>query len=204
MVRILIEAQLEVSLDRLIAIASNELSNQLEIKPGLLKDVRDFVVDRLRGYYRDQGHGTELINAALKSSWDTLPDLDKRLRALSAFMGQSEADSLAAANKRIGNILRKTEDAVSEEINDELFIFEEERVLFDEINRLEKAVTPLLEQGDYESSLRLLAGLKDPVDTFFDAVMVMDEDVTLRLNRLSLLSNLKSLFDRIADLSVLA
>ncbi len=204
MVRILIEAQLEVSLDRLIAIASNELSNQLEIKPGLLKDVRDFVVDRLRGYYRDQGHGTELINAALKSSWDTLPDLDKRLRALSAFMGQSEADSLAAANKRIGNILRKTEDAISEEINDELFIFEEERVLFDEINRLEKAVTPLLEQGDYESSLRLLAGLKDPVDTFFDAVMVMDENVTLRLNRLSLLSNLKSLFDRIADLSVLA
>jgi glycyl-tRNA synthetase beta chain len=204
MVRILIEAQLEISLDRLIAIASNELSNHLEIKPGLLKDVRDFVVDRLRGYYREKGHGTELINAALVSSWDTLPDLDKRLQALSAFMGQSEADSLAASNKRIGNILRKTEDAFSKEINDDLFIFEEEKVLFDEINRLEKAVLPLLEQGDYESSLRLLASRKEPVATFFDAVMVMDEDIALRLNRLSLLSNLKSLFDRIGDLSVLA
>jgi glycyl-tRNA synthetase beta chain len=204
MVRILIEAQLEIALDRLIAIASTELSAQLQIEPGLLKDVRDFVVDRLRGYYRDQGHGTALVNAALASSWDTLPDLDKRIRALSAFMGQSEAASLAASNKRIGNILRKTEDAVSKEINDELFIFEEERDLFGEITRLEEAVLPLLEQGSYEKCLRLLAGLRDPVDAFFDAVMVMDEDVELRLNRLSLLSRLKSLFDQIGDLSVLA
>lgn len=204
MVRILIEAELEIELDRLIAIACNELSGQLEIKPELLKDVRDFIVDRLRGYYRDQGHGAELINAALASSWDTLPDLDKRLRALSAFMGQDEAASLAASNKRIGNILRKTEDGFSKEINKELFIFEEERVLFEEIDRLEEAVLPLLEQGDYENGLRLLAGLKEPVDAFFDAVMVMDDDVALRLNRLSLLSNLKLLFDRIGDLSVLA
>lgn len=204
MVRILIEAELEIELDRLIAIACNELSGQLEIKPELLKDVRDFIVDRLRGYYRDQGHGTELINAALTSSWDTLPDLDKRLRALSAFMGRHEAASLAASNKRIGNILRKTDDPFSKEINEELFIFEEERVLFEKINRLEQAVIPLLEQGDYETSLRLLAGLKEPLDAFFDAVMVMDEDVALRLNRLSLLSNLKLLFDRIGDLSVLA
>lgn len=204
MVRILIEAELEIALDRLIAIASNELSRQLEIKPELLKDVREFVVDRLRGYYRDQGHGTQLINAALASSWDTLPDLDKRLRALSAFMGQTEAASLAESNKRIGNILRKTEDVFSKEIDDDLFVFEEERVLFEEITRLEKAVLPLLEQGDYEYSLRLLAGLKEPVDTFFDAVMVMDENEALRLNRLSLLSNLKLLFDRIGDLSVLA
>jgi glycyl-tRNA synthetase beta chain len=145
-----------------------------------------------------------LINAALASSWDTLPDLDKRLRALSAFMGQNEAASLAASNKRIGNILRKTEDHFSKEIDYNLFVFEEERVLFDEINRLEEAVLPLLEKGNYDDSLRLLAGLKEPVDAFFDAVMVMDEDVALRLNRLSLLSNLKLLFDRIGDLSVLA
>ena len=169
-----------------------------------MKDVRDFVVDRLRGYFRDRGHGTELINAALASSWDTLPDLDKRLRALSAFMGQREAESLAASNKRIGNILRKAEEGSSKEIDADLFVFDEERVLLDEISRLEKAVLPLLEKGDYENSLKLLAGLKDPVDNFFDAVMVMDEDVTLRRNRLSLLLRLKSLFDRIGDLSVLA
>lgn len=204
MVRILIEAKLEISLERLIAIASNALSDQLETSPELLKDVRDFVVERLRGYYREQGHGTALVNSALASSWDTLPDLDKRLNALTAFMGQSEASSLAESNKRIGNILRKTQDSISKKIDSKLFVFEEERRLFDEISRLDNDVTPLLEQGDYETSLMLLAGLKTPVDDFFEAVMVMDEDAVLRLNRLSLLAQLKSLFDQVGDLSVLA
>jgi glycyl-tRNA synthetase beta chain len=81
---------------------------------------------------------------------------------------------------------------------------EEERILFDEIRSMEKLVTPLLERSDYEASLKLLAGLRAPVDNFFDAVMVMDEDTALRDNRLALLTRLKSLFDRIADLSVLA
>jgi glycyl-tRNA synthetase beta chain len=204
LVRILIESDLEIPLDRLLAIASNELSGQLEVKPDLLLDVRAFIVDRLRGYYRDKGHETELISAALASDWDTLPDLDRRLRALSDFMGQNEAASLATANKRIGNILRKTDEAVSEKINSELFLFEEERHLFEEITRLGEIVSPLLEQGNYAHSLTLLAGLREPVDAFFDAVMVMDKDAALRLNRLSLLSRLKALFDRIADLSVLA
>ena len=158
----------------------------------------------MRGYYRDQGHGAELINAALTSSWDTLPDLDKRLKALSAFMGQSEAVSLAASNKRIGNILKKSEEDVSKEINEEAFVFEEERLLFEEVKRLETAVVPLLDRGDYANTLRLLAELRSPVDAFFEAVMVMDEKDSLRRNRLSLLSYLKSLFDRIGDLSVLA
>ncbi len=204
MVRILIEADLEIELDRLIAMAANELSSQLEIQPELLKDVREFVVERLRGYYRDQGHGAELINAALASSWDTLPDLDRRLSALAAFMGQDDASSLAASNKRIGNILRKATGEVSTEIDTNAFIFDEEKQLFEEIKRLESAVLPLLDQGDYESSLKLLAELRTPVDAFFEAVMVMDEDPALRRNRLSLLSHLKSLFDRIGDLSVLA
>ena len=204
LVRILIEAELEIPLDRLLAIASDELSHQLEIKAETLLDVRGFIVERLRGYYREQGHGTELVSAVLASGWDTLPDLDRRLSALSAFMGQEEAASLAAANKRIGNILRKTEEAVSEEIDENMFIFDEEIQLFKEVTRLNEIVCPLLEQGDYASSLNHLAGLRAPVDAFFDAVMVMDKDPALRLNRLSLLSHLKTLFDRIADLSVLA
>jgi glycyl-tRNA synthetase beta chain len=118
-------------------------------------------------------------------------------------MGQDAAASLAAANKRIGNILRKAGEAVSLEIDENKVSSGEERALFDEVRRLESSVGPALETGDYAAALRQLAALKEPVDAFFDAVMVMDEDPDLRANRLALLSRLKSLFDRIADLSIL-
>jgi glycyl-tRNA synthetase beta chain len=203
LVRILIEADIDLPLNRLLAIASNELSAQIKVSPELLLDVREFVVDRLRNYYRDQGFTTELISAVLASSWDTLPDLDRRLKALSNFMALEDAGELAAANKRIGNILRKSEDDISKTIDEKILLLAEEKRLFDEVITLEKQVTPLLDQGDYESALKLLAGLRTPVDAFFDAVMVMDKDPALRINRLSLLDRLKSLFDRIADLSVL-
>jgi glycyl-tRNA synthetase beta chain len=139
----------------------------------------------------------------LASGWDTLPDLDRRLKALSNFMALEDAGELAAANKRIGNILRKSEDDISKKIDEEILLLAEEKRLFDEVITLEKQVTPLLDQGDYENALKLLAGLRTTVDAFFDAVMVMDKDPALRINRLSLLDRLKSLFDRIADLSVL-
>ncbi len=203
LIRILIESDVKLSLNRLLALASNELAAKIEVSPEILLDVRDFIVDRLGNYYRDQGFGAELINAAVASEWDTLPDLDRRLNALSSFMGQVDAESLAAANKRIGNILRKSEETFSKEIDTNLLIIEEEKRLFDEINRLEIEVSPLLAEGNYESGLRLLAALREPVDAFFEKVMVMDEDTALRQNRLSLLGRLKALFDRIADLSVL-
>jgi len=203
LVRILIEADLDLALNRLLAMASNELSGQLEASPELLLEIRDFVVERLRNYYRDQGHGAELISAVLASGWDTLPDLDKRLSALSDFMGQEDAKSLAAANKRIGNILRKSDETISKTIDMKLLVLDEEKQLFEDVSKLEEKILPLLEQGDYETSLKLLAALRDPVDAFFDAVMVMDQDMALRVNRLSLLARLKALFGRIADLSVL-
>jgi len=204
LVRILLEAEIRLPLNQLLAMAAEELAGQVEIKPDLLQEVREFIIERLRHYYREQGHGSALISAVFTSDWDTLPDLEKRLEALSGFMGQESAESLASANKRIGNILRKSETEFSSKIDDDLLRIEEERVLFGEIISMEKLVTPLLEQGDYEASLKLLAGLREPVDDFFDAVMVMDEDAALRGNRLALLTRLKSLFDRIADLSVLA
>ena len=203
LVRILIEADLNLPLNHLLAMASNELSDQLEVSPELLLEIRDFVVDRLRNYYRDQGHDAELISAVLASDWNTLSDLDRRLKALAEFMGQEDAASLAAANKRIGNILRKSEETISAMIDVDLLLLDEERLLFEDISRLDEQVRPLLEQGDYATSLKLLAGLRQAVDAFFDAVMVMDEDASLRNNRLSLLAQLKALFDRIADLSVL-
>ena len=203
LVRILIEADLNLPLNHLLAMASNELSDHVEVSPELLLEIREFVVDRLRNYYRDQSHGAELISAALASDWNTLSDLDRRLKALAEFMGQKDAASLAAANKRIGNILRKSEETISTMIDVDLLLLDEERLLFEDISRLDEQVRPLLEQGDYATSLKLLAGLRLAVDAFFDAVMVMDEDASLRNNRLSLLAQLKALFDRIADLSVL-
>ena len=203
LVRILLEARLELPLNRLLALTANALSEQVATEPALLVEVRDFIVERLRHYYREQGYTAGLINATLASDWDTLPDLDQRLAALSAFMGQDAAISLAAANKRIGNILRKSGEEISAHIDAKRFVFDEEKQLFDEVCKMEATVGPFLEAGDYTATLQHLAGLREPVDRFFDSVMVMDENPALRSNRLALLARLKALFDRIADLSVL-
>jgi len=203
LVRILIEAELDLPLNLLLSFASEALAEQIETSPVLLAEVREFIIDRLGNYYRDQGFGAELINAVRVSGWDTLADLDRRLRALADFMGQEDAASLAAANKRIGNILRKSDESNSTTLDTARLLIEEEKQLFDEIMKLESQVAPLFESGDYSAGLKLLASLRQPVDGFFDAVMVMDDDTGLRLNRLSLLARMKSLFDRVADLSVL-
>jgi glycyl-tRNA synthetase beta chain len=203
LLRILLEGGIAAPLDAILERACAQLPAGLDAGPDLLDEVREFVVDRLRGYYREQGFGAELVNAVLASDWDSLPDLDRRLRALDGFMGQDAAQSLAAANKRIGNILRKSTSETSGKIDADILVLPEEQALFEAVQRLRKIVEPLLEQGDYDRSLRQLAELKEPVDAFFDAVMVMDEDPALRANRLALLALLKSLFDRIADLSVL-
>jgi glycyl-tRNA synthetase beta chain len=203
LVRILLEAEIDLPLNRLLALAANELSSQVEVGPDLLVDVREFIVDRLHHYYRDQGFATELTNSAVASGWDSLPDLDQRLRALDHFMGQAAAASLAASNKRIGNILRKSGQDFSSQIDEDRLILDQEKCLFGEVTELEREIEPLLRDRDYSRSLVSLSRLKEPVDDFFDTVMVMDEDPALRSNRLALLARLKALFDRIADLSVL-
>jgi glycyl-tRNA synthetase beta chain len=203
LVRILLEAALDLPLNRILALAANELSESVNADPSLLLEIRDFIVERLRHYYREQGYGSELISAALVSDWDTLPDLDLRLKAIDGFMGQDAAASLAAANKRIGNILKKSEEGFSAKIETDRFELAEEEDLFNEVMRLNQEIEPLMKRRDYAASLLALSRLKEPVDAFFDAVMVMDEDPVLRNNRLALLARLKALFDDIADLSVL-
>jgi glycyl-tRNA synthetase beta chain len=202
-VRILLEGEMALSLRQLLSWAANELAAQLPVDDELLEDIRGFVIERARNHYREQGFSAELVNAVIASDWDTLPDLDLRLKALSHFMGKDAASSLAAANKRIGNILRKSDKIISNHIDTDKLVLAEESSLFEEVISLEKQVHPLLEAADYAASLELLAGLRSTVDTFFDSVMVMDEDAGLRANRLALLARLKALFDRIADLSVL-
>ena len=204
LVRILGEAGIELAPDRLLAMAANELSAQgHEVSPALLIEVREFVIERARSYFRDAGHSAEVVQAAISSAWSTLPDLQARLEALSAFLGQETGLSLAVANKRMGNILRKAETGVGHTIDEDRFILPEETSLFATIQQVEAAVVPLLNRGDYSASLDLLSSLRPAIDRFFDTVLVLDEDAGLRLNRLALLSRLKGLFDRVADLSVL-
>ena len=203
LVRILLEAQLELPLKDLVSLSFETVGDQIDADRDICIEVTDFISDRLRNHYSSQGYSTELVNAVLSSSWDTLPDFERRLKSIDRFMGQEEAQSLAAANKRIGNILRKSESGGSAEIEADRLTIPEETALLDEVVRIEGEIDPLLKRGDYETALSLLARLKNPVSEFFDAVMVMDEDPVLRENRLAILARLKAQFDRITDLSVL-
>lgn len=204
LVRILLEACLPLNLSRLLAFAANELSAQgIVSAPPVLAELHDFITERARHLLRDDGHTAERVNAAMASSWDTFADLNARLKALTGFIGQESGLSLAAANKRIGNILRKADFTPKNIINEELFVFDEESILFKDVIATEQILSPLLKAKEYDRCLDHLARLRPAVDAFFDQVMVMDENPALRENRLALLARLKSQFDQIADLSVL-
>lgn len=202
-VRILSEAALPVPLSTLLGWAASSLKGQIECSNELLGEVEEFILQRARGHYREQGYSTDLVSAALGAPWKHIPDLEARLSALVAFMNNEAAASLAAANKRIGNILRKSEEAATETVQTDLLQITEERALFEDVKRVSAEIDPLLAKFDYPASLAILAQLKAPVDAFFDTVMVMDENEDLRRNRLALLAQLKGMFDEIADLSVL-
>lgn len=205
LVRILLEARLDIIPALLLSLAAEQYRRQgIEISPQLLLEVETFVLERARSYFRDAGIESNLINAAMASAWTSLPDLAARMDALAGFMGRESAQSLAAANKRIANILRKSESMSSADINENSLNLAEEKQLFAEVISAESTLAPLLKAADYSACLDALAGLRPVVDRFFDGVMVMDENPELRRNRLALLARLKNLFDGIADVSVLA
>ena len=130
-----------------------------------------------------------------------MPDLWSRVGAVAAFMLEPAAESLVAANKRIGNILKKQESDIGDLIEAERFTLAQEGRLFEAINNAKAAIKPHFDAGAYGDVLAELARLKAPVDEYFDEVMVMDEDPDIRANRLAQLADLKSLFDRVADFS---
>ena len=203
MVRILLDGELDIELDKALAIAANTLQQQLSVSPDVLLELRQFILERLRNYLREEGYETSLVNAALDAPLTTLPDLVTRLNALGDFMQLDVASSLAAANKRIGNILRKSGQSLGGPIKQDLLVIEEERILFEEVKRISSDLDVLYENSDYNAALTLLAGLSASIEAFFDKVMVMDDDPEVRRNRLGLLAELKALFDRIANLALL-
>lgn len=169
-------------------------------------ELYDFILDRLRGYYQDQGIGAELFESVAVLKPLSLADLDQRLRAVQAFGRRPEAASLAAANKRIGNLLRQAGEkglALGAEIDPGALDAGAESDFQQALAAAEREVAPLIAGRDYLAVLNRLAALRDPVDAFFDGVMVMAEDPAKRQNRLNGLNRLRRLFTQVADISLL-
>jgi glycyl-tRNA synthetase beta chain len=203
LIRIMLDGELHVSLDKALSITAVVVQSQLPVSPQILVEVRHFIIERLKHYLREQSYETSLVNAALDAPLGTLPDLVLRLNALNEFMTHDAASSLAASNKRIANILRKSGIKEFGKLNDNLLVIEEESRLFNEISGISDNLEKLCKGGEYDEALRLLAGLSPVIEAFFDKVMVMDDNPDIRDNRLRLLATLKGLFDRIANLALI-
>jgi glycyl-tRNA synthetase beta chain len=175
---------------------------------GLLGEVRaeleNFVYDRISGVERERGFSANEIDAVLSLRPVVLADIARRLDAVRGFAGLPEAESLAAANKRVGNILKKAEGEAGVAVDAGRFVEAEEKALFAALGDIAPRADAAFSAGDYTASLQALAALKAPVDAFFDKVMVNVEDAALKANRLALLNQLHRTMNRVADLSRLA
>ncbi|PZP30987.1 MAG: glycine--tRNA ligase subunit beta [Roseateles depolymerans] len=200
-IRILVEKNLPLELPALIA-AAVPAFGELITDPS--EPLLSFFADRLAVSLRDQGYSAQEVDAVLALSPSRLGDVPKRLEAVRAFAALPEAASLAAANKRVGNILKKVEGSLPTTISDALLKEAAEQALASALASVQPQADALFEQHDYTGSLKALAALKSPVDAFFDDVMVNAEDPALRANRLALLGRLHAAMNRVADLSRLA
>jgi len=202
--RTLIENDLDLDLQALLRCAASQ-HRGLTHAATVVDSVRDYSLERLRAGYADEGIAVECFLAVHARGITRALDFDRRVRAVAAFTGMAEAPSLAAANKRVANILAKQADAgVGDTIDPGLLLEQAEQALAAAIDNRLSVTAPLLASADYAGVLRELSQLATPVDAFFEQVLVMCEDETLRRNRLALLSRLRSAFLAVADISVLA
>ena len=171
-----------------------------------ISKLKEFFYERLKSLLRDQGYAPQEIDAVVSLRPAFLADIPKFLAAVRAFAGLPEAESLAAANKRVANILKQAEAKGEAFSQSQVAGFKEkaEYDLFDALKKVSDQATPLLEQGDFTGYLKTFAVLKTPVDAYFESVMVMVDDPEVRRNRLALLRDLRDEMNRIADISKLA
>ncbi len=201
-IRMLIECKLNISFETIIELALQQF--KVEDKAGVLAAITEFCFDRLSVNLREQGASAQEVEAVLALNPSLLSEIPKRLEAVRAFSSLDEAPALAAANKRVGNILKKIEGVVEAKINDTLLQEPAEKALSNVLAKIKPEADALFESGDYTNSLKALAALKAPVDDFFDNVMVNANDPALKANRLGLLATLHQAMNRVADLSKLA
>lgn len=199
-VRMLMEKDLDLAIGELVIEA---LGLFPQAQPGTAEQLTDFIYERLAGMLREQGYSAQEVDAVLALRPQRLGDVAKRLAAVRAFAALPEAPALAAANKRIGNILKKA-DRADPHVSEPLLKEDAEKALYAATRKIAPEARSQFEAGDYTGSLQTLAALRGPVDAFFDDVMVNAEEADLRLNRLGLLATLHQAMNRVADLSRLA
>ncbi|WGE91112.1 glycine--tRNA ligase subunit beta [Actinobacillus genomosp. 1] len=200
--RIIVEKNLPLDLEDLVrksaALFGDKLTNA-----NVVEDVVDFMLGRFRAWYQDEGIAVDVIQAVLARRPTRPADFDARVRAVSHFRTLDSAEALAAANKRVSNILAKVEGEISTEIDRSLLVEAEEKALAEQVISLQTELAPAFANGEYQTALDRLASLRETVDNFFEKVMVNAEDANLRRNRQAILNNLRNLFLQVADISVL-
>ena len=199
---ILVKGELNLDLRELLQITADQHQN-LPKAEGLVEDVLTYMLDRFRAWGQEEGISAEMY-LAVRARPVTKPlDFARRLRAVKAFAQREEAAALAAANKRVSNILSKQEHDGSTQVEASFLQEAAEKALFEAVTASQQQVAPLFAKGDYQQALDALATLREPVDAFFDQVMVMADDDAIRRNRLALLASLQALFLEVADISQL-
>jgi glycyl-tRNA synthetase beta chain len=207
-IRMLIESKFPLKFDDLILAVIKEFDAEVSDQASVVSSIKEFCFDRLSVNLREQGASPQEVDAVLSLNPELLSEIPLRLAAVRAFASLAEAPALAAANKRVGNILKKVEgrveDKVKTEVNTNLLQEPAEIALNEALSQVKPVADSAFENGDYTTSLKSLAALKAPVDAFFDNVMVNAEDAALKANRLGLLATLHQAMNRVADLSKLA
>ncbi|MRF43451.1 glycine--tRNA ligase subunit beta [Escherichia coli] len=200
--RILIEKQLDLDLTGAVEFAVKQFGAKVKAA-GLAEQVLEFIFDRLRARYEDEGIDVATYLSVRALQPGSALDFDQRVQAVQAFRKLPEAEALAAVNKRVSNLLSKAEGAIADHVEPKYFDNANEFSLYSAIQQADQAVQPMAAARQYSEALARLAALRDPVDAFFEAVMVNAEDAKVRANRYALLSRLRGLFLGVADISLL-
>jgi glycyl-tRNA synthetase beta chain len=200
--RILVEKKLSLDLRELLTFAKSQ-HNNLTVGDELVEQILGYMLDRFRAWYEDANIPAEVFQSVTAKQLSQPLDIDQRVHAVNAFSQLPQAQALAAANKRVSNILSKQTDVVSTQVNMALLQEDAEKNLAQAVNAKAASVAPLFTAREYTKALASLADLQQPVDLFFDNVMVMCEDQALQQNRLALLQQLRGLFLEVADISYL-
>lgn len=200
--RIIVEKNLPLDLEKIVEKSTALFGDKLTNK-NVVDDVVDFMLGRFRAWYQDEGIAVDVIQAVLARRPTKPADFDARVRAVSHFRTLDSAQALAAANKRVSNILAKVEGKISSKIDRTLLLEPEEKALAEQVIALQTELAPVFAKGEYQTALDRLAGLREVVDNFFDKVMVNAEDEKLRQNRQAILNVLRNLFLQVADISLL-
>ncbi|MBT7445042.1 MAG: glycine--tRNA ligase subunit beta [Methylococcales bacterium] len=201
-IRMVVEKSLSIDIKAIINVSLNTLGDKVTDK-NTATNINRYLMERAKGYFVELGFSVDVFDAVLSTNYSDLNDFQARVSAVVEFKAMESSSSLAAANKRVRNILKKSKEAIPDAVNTDLLAEPAETTLLNELNTVTEKVMPLLQQHEYTDALKTMAELRDSVDQFFVDVMVMAKEDDIRLNRLALLQQMNQLFLNIADISKL-